>query len=425
MNIFQKAINSIFGENVTNKLNKAIYQLFNGYFFTLARNKETYVKEGYQKNISVYSAVKLISGKAANAKFYAYTYEGDKIKKLPETHYANKILKKPNEIQRQQQFVEAGVSWLQITGDIYIYKLKYVTGQDKGKINKAYYLPAQYVEIIGGGIAEPITSYRMTIGDQSVVFSKDEVIHLSYFNPNYGIDGQQLYGQSPLEAALNTVQSSNEATNAKIKSFLNGGVHGLLTSADKDQNISPEQMTQVQEMIHQKISGSNNSKGITATPVMLNYQQIGMSPADLEIIKSIQFDEEMILKAFGIDPILFSKDSASYNNKKEASKTLVYNVIVPILNLLCDFYSELFEDPNVYIGYDISHFEETQQDLKTQVEALEKAWWVTPNEKRMKMDMELSKDILMDKIYIPSSFVPIDEVSVPLDVTLKNYDYDK
>lgn len=423
MNIFQKAFNAIFGETVANKLNQAIYQLFNGYFFTLSRNKETFVKEGYQKNISVYSAIKLIAGKAANAEFYAYTYKGDKKEKLPAIHYANKILKKPNELQRMQQFIEAGVSWLQITGDVYIYKLPFVTGQDKGKVNKLYYLPAQYVEIIGGGIAEPVTGYKMTIGDQTVFFTKDEVVHLSYFNPNYGIDGQQLYGQSPLEAALNTVQSSNEGMNTKIKSFLNGGVHGLLTSADKDQTISVEQMSQVQEMIHQKITGSANAKGITATPAMLSYQQIGMSPADLEVIKSIQFDEEMILKAFGIDPILFSKDSASYNNKKEASKTLVYNVIVPILNLMCELYTDCFNDPNVFIGYDISHFEETQQDLKTQVEMLDKAWWISPNEKREMMAKEKSLDILMDKIYIPSSYVPIDEVSVPLDANLKNFDY--
>jgi hypothetical protein len=29
----------------------------------------------------------------------------------------------------------------------------------------------------------------------------------------------------------------------------------------------------------------------------------------------------------------------------------------------------------------------------------------------------------MDKVYIPTSYVPLDEVSVPMDANLKNFDY--
>jgi HK97 family phage portal protein len=417
---FQAFTNS---DNVTNNLYKAVYSFFNGQFYTLTQNKESYVKEGYQKNISAYSAIKLISGKAANARFYAYEWKGDKRVELDKSHPANQLLRKPNEMERQQQFVEESASWLSITGDLYLYRIKFQTGANKGQTARVYALPSQYVQIIGGGQFEPIKGYKLIIGNQEVTFSPEEIIHVKYFNPNWDISGSQLYGQAPLQAALNTVQSSNEGTNAKIKAFLNGGVSGLISSADKDMTMSVEQLDHLNEKIAQKSTGTNNSHRITATNGLVNYQQIGLSPADLEVLKSIEFDEQMIAKCFGIDPILFSLDSASYNNKKEASKSLVNNVITPMLNLLADAYTDIIEDPRIYVGYDISHFEEMQQNLKETVDALDKAWWITPNQKLAQMGREVSTDALMDKVYIPTSYVPLDEVSVPMDANLKNFDY--
>lgn len=417
---FQAFTNS---ESVTNQLYKAVYSFFNGNFYTLTQNKETYIKEGYQKNISVYSAIKLISGKVANARFYAYEFKDGKRIELRPDHVANQFLRKPNEMVRQQQFIEECASWLPSTGDLYLYRITFQTGANKGQTARCYTLPSQYVQIIGGGQFEPVAGYKLIIGSQEVTFQPDEIIHLKYFNPNWDISGSQLYGQSPLQAALNTIQSSNEGTNAKIKAFLNGGVSGLLSSGDSNSVMSVEQIDQINEKIAQKNTGTNNSHRITATNGLVNYQQIGLSPADLEVLKSIEFDEQMIAKTFGIDPILFSIDSASYNNKKEASKSLVINVIQPMLNLLADALTDVIADPKVFVGYDISHFDELQQNLKETVDALNTAWWISPNEKLKQMGREVSKDALMDKVYIPSSLVPLDEVSVPMDANLKNFDY--
>jgi len=64
-----------------------------------------------------------------------------------------------------------------------------------------------------------------------------------------------------------------------------------------------------------------------------------------------------------------------------------------------------------------------QQDLGEMVTSLEKAWWFTPNQKLQKMNEEISNDPLMNKVYIPSNLVPIDEISVPMGVNIKNLDY--
>lgn len=429
MNRFQrfaiKALNYIgLQDNSTNLLNRAVYSFFNGQFWTLNQNKKTYVDEGYRGNISVYSIIKLVSSKVADARFKAVVYDSQGLEKdLPMNDPVNKILKRPNENDRQQQFIEALASWILITGDFYIYKLKYQTGADKGKVMRLYYLPAQYVEIIGGGWSEPIKEYKLIIGDQEIRFPKEDIVHVKYFNPNWDISGSQLYGQSPLEAALKTVQSSNEAVNSKIKAFINGGVAGLLSSEDPNMPMSVEQIDQLNDVIKGKITGTNNTKKISATSGLVKYQQIGLSPADLEVLKSIQFDANELCKVYGVDPILFDTNSASYNNKKEAYKSLVNNVVVPLLNLIKDGLDECFMDYGKGVSYSVAHFPEMQQDLGEMVTSLEKAWWFTPNQKLAMMNQEPSKDPLMDKVYIPTSLVPIDEVSVPIDANIKNFDY--
>lgn len=428
MNIFQriatKALSYIAPTDQSNKLYQSVYSYFNGgFFFTLTQNKKTYVDEGYRKNLDVYSIVKLISSKAADAKFKGVQYKGNEEVDLPPTDYINKILKKPNPTERQQQFIEEAITWLLLTGDMYIYKLRYATGPNKGKVNQLFLLPSQYVQIIGGGWLEPVSGYKLIIGDQAVEFTYDEVTHIKYFNPNWDISGSQLHGQSPLEAAINTIQSSNEATNAKIKAFLNGGVSGILSSSEPNMPVSVEQLDQVNEKIANRLSGSNNAHRIVATTAKIDYKQIGLSPADLEVLKSIQFDANALCKVFGVDPILFDTNSSSYNNKKEAYKALVNNVVIPALNLLKDGLDDCFMEQDKGVNYSVAHFAEMQQDLGEMVTSLEKAWWFTPNQKLEMMNKEVSKDPLMDKVYIPSSYVPLDEVSVPMDTNLKNFDY--
>ena len=102
--IIQKAAN-IFNptQQVANKLNQAIYSFFNGYFYTLPDNKKTYLDEGYRKNLDVYSIIRLIAGKSADARLKGIKYnaQGEEVE-LPKTDYLQRLLKKPNDKVRQQ-----------------------------------------------------------------------------------------------------------------------------------------------------------------------------------------------------------------------------------------------------------------------------------------------------------------------------------
>lgn len=443
-----KAFNSTYEDS--NKLYKALFSYFNTMLYILPDDFISYVTKGYQGNPDIYSIVSMISRKAASVPMYLYEITDDqKIKKYKvksrnldvknlilkeqtlkevEGTDLNKLLENPNEMQGQQQFAEAWFSFLLITGNTFIYELKPEFGLLKGKPTKVYPMPSQYVQIIGGGAFMPIKEYKMMIGNQGVTFPADEIYHTKLFNPCYSYSGDELYGQSPIKAALSTLGSSNEAVNAKYKAFQNGGVAGLLSNKDPNIMLSVEQMAQIASIVKEKIVGSNNARNITATAAAVDYTQIGLSPVDLAVIDSLGYDRDTFCRIYGIDPILLSVDSASYNNKITASKKMVSDVLVPYLNLYRDFWNSIAEQYNkdgkkYYIDYDISVLPEMQDDLATLVKTLLEAYWITPNEKRKATNYDTSKDPLMDKFYIPSNLVPIDEISLNLDSTLKNFDY--
>lgn len=429
----------------SNAFNRALYSFFTGLWFTLDDNKETYIREGYQRNADVYSVVSLISRKASLAPFRLYKVtdkkafneyqmhtkaqnhkEAQKYRKkaleLVEDHPLEKLLMRPNEAQGMQQFMESQYGFLLLTGDSYIYGQG--PGDDSpnyGKYSELQTLPAQYVRIVGGGWQQPVLGYRMIIGNQQVAFEAKEVLHIKYFNPEYGIDGRQLYGQSPLRALLNTINASNSADKARTKAFQNGGTAGLISSKTEQLPMSPEQISDIQETINKKIKGPENSNNLIATNGIIDFKQIGMSPVDLQILESLAVDRERICNAYGVDPIIFSTDSATYNNKREAFRSLIMNVIVPLLNLYRDEFNRWLttaydeKGTDYYLDYDLSVYPELKDDIKTQADALNTMWWMTPNQRLEEQGKPKSSNPLMDEYYVPTSLQPLEGMTISED----------
>jgi hypothetical protein len=46
---------------------------------------------------------------------------------------------------------------------------------------------------------------------------------------------------------------------------------------------------------------------------------------------------------------------------------------------------------------------------------LSQSWWISPNEKRAAMRYDTSNDPVMDEIFIPAGYLPIDELTMLQD----------
>jgi hypothetical protein len=64
------------------------------------------------------------------------------------------------------------------------------------------------------------------------------------------------------------------------------------------------------------------------------------------------------------------------------------------------------------LDFDLDVFPELQEDKKEQISYLERAWWLTPNQKLEEMGYGRSEDPNMDKVYVSIQVQPIDKVNV-------------
>ena len=409
---------------------------------------QSYVNDGYVGNDIVYSIVKLITEKAKVAPFHVYKeidpvaakkYKAllaspDKItnwKEMQQLHAKafemydgdtrlNELLKYPNEEDTWSDLVEQLCAFKLITGNSFIYGKLIEAGANKNKPFELYALPSQFMAVKADvEVFPPVrVGYQLYYG-KLWSFDTKEILHDKYFNPQWNITGNQLYGQSPLKAASKTLTRSNEAKTAAVSAFQNGGPAGVLFMNDEryDPISGGDQAAALKKAVSEK-AGSQNFNQIAVSGYKVDWKEIGLSPVELGIIESEKWDMVALCNIYGV-PSQLLNDGANktYNNQIEGEKALTVRCAIPLLISLRDnFNRKIYTDwgykgENVYIDFDISVYRELDANKNEQVDWLDKAWWLSPKQKYEEMGIEIP-DYLdqaeLEKIYIPNNITPND-----------------
>ena len=418
---------------------------------------KSFVDDGYVANDIVYSIVKLITDKAKLAPFNVYRVVDERaakkyksmaaqkdinLKELETLHKKayelytgdsrlNELLKYPNEEDTWSDFVEQWCGFKLITGNTFIYAKMIEAGNNQGKPYELFALPSQYMAIIADINVFPATrvGYQLYYG---VMWSFDtkEILHDKFWNPQWNVTGNQLYGQSPLMAAAKNLTRSNEAKTASVASFQNGGPAGVLFMNDDrfDPTSGQAQAQALKKAVSEK-SGSLNYNSIAVSGYKVDWKQIGLSPVELNIIESEKWDLKALCNIYGVpSQLLNDSDSKTYNNQREGEKALTLRCAIPLLNSLTDnlnrkLHSDWgYKGTNLYVDYDISVFGELEANKVEQTEWLDKAWWISPKQKLEIMNINVPDYIPteeLEKLYIPTGLQTIDQFQ-PLNIPDQN-----
>lgn len=436
--VVQKSIDRGFANLLYNTINKA--PLFG------EDNFQSYVDKGYQYNSDVYAIVNLITRKAATAppvlyrivddrafqKYKAFTSnvvkpqdiaEANNLRKkalveVEETHPIIQTLHNPNDFQSYYEFMDNYLGFKLITGNSYVYGVGPSTGPNAGKFKQLYVLPAHLVRILSDGRYNPVAGYTLTTKYDSQDLPADKVMHSKYWNPDYSTEGSHLYGQSPLKAANRVLQQSNDSLTASVKLFQNTGAVGILYD-NSDDGMSPEQALELQRKWQTENSGPNNAGKVIVTSAKIGWQQLGLSAVDLAIIDSQKMNLRQLCNVYRVNSALMNDpDNKTYNNMYEARKALISDAILPeLIAARADLNKWLVapynksEGDKLFLDFDLDVFPELQEDKKEQIQYLERAWWLTPNQKLEEMGYGRSEDPNMDKVYVSIQVQPIDKVN--------------
>jgi HK97 family phage portal protein len=424
-----------------NLLDRALIGFQMNNLVVLYDNKvDTYVKKGYQGNAMVYSIIQKLSekrkeatlnvmrktGNSSKSRYKALKksanieniaksrlYQAKEFEFVSESDPFFKIIKKPNPKQSSSQFIEDISKWWDIAGEFFIYGFRPENGLNRGKITEMYVLPSNLVELIQGDIMTPIRGYKLMIGDQSIVFPPEDILHVKSFNPEWNINGIQERGQPPLMAGSNLLQKNNAGIQSAMRNNENDGAKGVLSPDGRmgSEVLTSPQLGDLKQKIEDKVNGLQNKAKVVPSGLPMQYTAIGLSPVALDLIKGLEYDDEKLCGLWGVNPVMF-KPTATQANLEIAQKALVTDCCLPFLNMVEQELTEWLTKEwgaQYVLDFDTQSYAELQPDMKMILDSLGKSHLFTGNEIRPLLGFDQSEDPAMSIHWIPINLVPASE----------------
>jgi len=445
------------GNNQTNnnKYNKTFYWGLNG----LTNNDDTdlkkYIDDGYNINGDVFSIVNQMSSKFVSIPFYIKKIEDEESNKkynrlLKATNYnptftqkikTNQLelkalskedypmpFERPNPNQTWEEFFKLTYSFLKMTGNFYWYKLMPENGINAGEPQQLYCLPAHLMKIYIRkdanmlGSEDVIEYFEMDYYNRLTRFERNEVIHVSIDNPNYGQNGEQLYGQSPLRAVWKNVLASNKGLDLNIEMLRNAGVFGFIHA--KGQNLSDRQQKGLKDRMNEAKVSKEDLSNIMASSGELAFTRISLTSDELKIFEHLKYNQKMICNALGWSDSLLNNDDGGKHDKQELElKRVLINTTVPDSNIIAEAFkqgvlNEIKGYKDTILLFDYKELPEMQEDLETmskRVVSLVADGIMNRKEARFAMRLEEIEDANLSIFTVKDDIMSLEDAILPSD----------
>lgn len=356
----------------------------------LPRRYDTFADEGYAKNVIVFSAINTVANAAASLPWKLFRKSGAKRVAVAE-HPLLTLLSRPNPWSAGPALWSALYGFRMIAGNAY---LEAVSGDGDGGGGppvELYALRPDRMSVIAGSAGSP-SAYRFTVGGRSRDFPVDAVdgrsaiLHFKTFHP---LD--DWYGLSPLEAAAFAIDQHNQA-GAWNQALLQNGARpsgALMVRSDDDSasgNLDDDQFERLKAQIDGLYSGPRNAGRPLLLEGGLSWQEMSLSPKDMDFIEAKHTSSRDIALAFGVPPQLLGiPGDNTYANMREARLALWEQTVLP---LAADLKAELNNwltprfGEGLELDHDLDDIPALSLQRERQWEKLVKTDFLTLNEKR-------------------------------------------
>ena len=390
------------------------------------RDYSNMAKESYAKNIVAYRCIRILATSAASVRWEVY--QGDV--KLDQSPMGD-LLARPNVMAAQSEFIENLVAYYMISGNAYIEGVTPNLGREPPR--ELWTLRPDRMRVVPGGSNVPI-AYTYSVGGQDTRWDVDPlnnmspVLHLKTFNPT-----NDWYGQSPLEAASMSIDIHND-TLAWNKTLVQNDARppGILTYSPKDgpDILSPEQRAQIIEELEQKYNGKESVKRPLLLEGGLSWQQLGLTPKDMDFIGAKNTTSNDIAQSFGVPPQMVGlPGSQTFANYEQARLAFWEESVIPLLYNFRDEFNNWLApqfDDGTHLECDLDDVPALVERRRQHFDMIRESDFLTTNEKREALGYKPVDG--GDDVLIPATMVPIsfdgsagsaEEEDFPDDETIK------
>ncbi len=383
-------------------------------------------KASYQKNVVSFRAIKTASRGAAKVPWCLYKGWGSKRKKVDDPmHPILKLLNRPNPWQAGADFWEGAHAFYKMSGNCY---LEGVVGDGEPEPmgpgrppDQLFCLRPDRMKVVSSEDATPM-GYVYEVASRKKTWDADPfdgtgaIIHWKTFNPL-----NDFYGMAEVEAAAWSVDQHNEASEWNKSLLQNSGApSGALTYEPKGNEgatLTPAQYKALKEEVEELYSGSQNSGRPMVLDGGLKWQQMGLSPKEMDWIEGKHVSAREICLAHGVPPYLLGiPGDSTYNNYREARQGMYEDTILPTLDSLCDMLNmaliPLYGE-DLYLHYDENEIPALAPKRELKWKMVGDARFLSTNEKREATGHEPDPSPEADLILIDSTMVPLDTILDP------------
>jgi HK97 family phage portal protein len=245
---------------------------------------------------AVWACVRLISESIASLPICIYKKDPTTGIRTPAPEHPLAMLfnAKPNRWQTRQEYFETITFQMALRGNNFSLIQRGTKGQIVGLI------PLMSDQMDVQLMADGSLLYRYLDGGQLIPYSEDQIWHNKLF-------GNGVIGLSPLDFARNAIGIGQAAEKAVTKIYRNGGKpSGALTL---DQVLNPKQREEVRANFKELTEGEDNRLFLLEAGAKFN--QISLSPQDIELLQSRRFQIEDIARFFGTPSVLINDASST------------------------------------------------------------------------------------------------------------------
>lgn len=439
---------NIFGFNIskgnpTEKLNQQFTEMYARQLASAVRGLDfglptinadgyDYIDNSFRTIGAVYETTDLISKKVINTPFVFYKVRDKKkfkhakaiekeqpiaayLMKLQaieevDNEYLSKLLANPNPYQNGSQFLWTIALTYLLTGNAFNYTLR---GAKQTK--QMWCIPNMDIIADSNNLLDPILGYRMIFGTEFKPFEKSDIYHMKTGNPaNISNNFQYLYGISPLRSYLESMRTIKEAKTQSSKQAKNGGVFGILSPKDKEDQLGREQKQQLQEKMKEARQSNDELSRVFPSAIALAWQSIGLPIADLQLLELVGTNEEDIYRAYHV-PLQFHNQKASTeNNQSSATRQLIWDAVAPVCDAISEFLTVIGNEYGVdYVELDYTQLPEMAINMKEVAEYLKSIpeGTLTPNEMRAALKYGEKSDAYLNEHYINKGKVTMRSVA--------------
>ncbi len=331
---------------------------------------DTYVQEGYQNNPIAFTITSIIAKHAGKARWKVMNKRtGMEIKQF---HPITGLLANPTTTTCFDDYIQDVVTQKILTGNSFSAVSRFSkkgVPELIGKPKSLFMMPSNEIQLYlndtGNTIEQYILDFNGAGYDSEDGVNAKDVMHIKAPNPDYSIEGDFLWGQSPFRAARRSIQTYNESLESGVWLLQNRGAESILINKDSDLELSPEAIDKLKNKLRLQAQSPQNAGNVPIIDANLDVLKVGSNGSDILLLEQRTQAAIEICNVVNFPVQLIGIESATYQNAKEAKKALWSDCIIPelteVMNGLNRFLGPMYGG-DVYLTFDLSDVDALMED---------------------------------------------------------------